>query len=81
MQWLRDQPWGYRLQQLFILIAHLLLLWWMLYTLGESGTMPTVHVLFHFTGMALYGALLIRGTAFWAQYHHKKELEEDGPEE
>lgn len=72
--WLAKQPWGYRFQQFLILLAHLILLKWILYTLGESGVMLTSHVLLHFLGMAIYGALLIRGTAYWAQYHHQKEL-------
>ena len=66
---------SYRLQQLLILILHLALLWWILYTLRESGSMPISHVLYHFTGMSLYGALLIRGTAYWAQYHFVKEVQ------
>jgi apolipoprotein N-acyltransferase len=64
----------YRLQQLFILIAHLLLLWWMLYTLREGGLLPVELVLAHFVGMSLYGALLIRGTAWWARHHFVQEV-------
>jgi hypothetical protein len=63
----------YRLQQLFILLAHLVLLKWMVYALSESGTLATGEVLMHFTGMAVYGGLLIRGTAYWAQRRYLKE--------
>ncbi len=65
----------YRLQQLFILLAHLILLKWMVYSLSEAGTLPVLEVLLHFTGMALYGGLLIRGTAYWAQHHYRKETQ------
>lgn len=45
----------------------------MYYTLSESGSMETATVFYHFTGMSMMGAFLIRGTAYWAQYHFKKE--------
>jgi hypothetical protein len=70
--WLTRENFGYRLQQLFILLAHLLLLKWMFFTLSESGVLSMEKVLLHFTGMGLYGAALIRGTAFWARRHHLK---------
>ncbi len=63
----------YRFQQLIILVLHLILLYWMYFTLSESGKMETTEVFYHFTGMSIMGALLIRGTAYWAQYHFKKE--------
>lgn len=63
----------YRAQQLFIILAHLLLLKWMLVTLSEAGHWSMTQVVGHFAGMALYGALLIRGTALWAQYHYSRE--------
>lgn len=66
---------GYRLQQLFILVLHLVLLKWIFFTLNNAGAMDTLQVFYHFTGMALMGAGLIRGTAWWAQYHHNKSLE------
>ena len=64
----------YRLQQLFIGIIHLALLYWILFTLREAGRMPLMHVMYHFIGMSIYGALLIRGTAFWAKRHHLSQL-------
>lgn len=64
----------YRLQQLLILILHLLLLYWILYALREAGSLPVEQVLFHFVGMSLFGALLIRGTAWWAHHHFVREV-------
>ncbi|MBT5093273.1 MAG: hypothetical protein HOM21_03460 [Halobacteriovoraceae bacterium] len=64
----------YRLQQFAILLAHLILLYWMIFTLQESGSLTMTLVIIHFVGMALYGAALIRGTAFWANYHYQKKL-------
>jgi apolipoprotein N-acyltransferase len=66
--------WSYRFQQLVILILHLLLLYWILYTLREGGIMPIEHVLLHFVGMSVYGAFLIRSTAWWAKHHFVKEV-------
>ena len=62
----------YRLQQLLILLLHLVLLGWLIYCLQEMGTWPVERVLIHFVGMAIFGGLLIRGCAAWAKYHHKK---------
>lgn len=67
----------YRLQQLLILVLHLILLRWMFYTLANSGSMPMVHVLYHFIGMSIMGAGLIRGTAYWAKHHYVKEIKKD----
>ncbi|PIP95410.1 MAG: hypothetical protein COW00_12970 [Bdellovibrio sp. CG12_big_fil_rev_8_21_14_0_65_39_13] len=65
--------WFYRLQQLVILILHFVLLYWMFYALTESGSLTTFEVSMHFVGMAIFGASLIRGCAYWARYHHLKE--------
>ncbi len=63
----------YRFQQLIILLLHLFLLKWMFYTLSEAGTMSLGKVFAHFTGMALFGAFLIRGCAYWGRHHFLKE--------
>ncbi len=63
----------YRFQQFVIFILHLILLKWMYYTLTNSGRLSTEHVLYHFIGMSLFGAFLIRGCAWWAQNHYLKE--------
>ena len=72
----RNNFW-YRFQQLIILVLHLILLKWMYYTLSNSGAFSTVEVLYHFIGMSIMGALLIRGCALWARYHYKKEIDEN----
>ena len=61
---------SYRIQQIFIGVIHIALLYWIFYTLNNAGHMPMLNVMYHFIGMSLYGALLIRGTAFWAKRHH-----------
>jgi len=69
----KDNLW-YRIQQFIILVLHLILLKWMYYTLTNSGSFSITEVLYHFIGMSIMGALLIRGCAFWARYHYLKEL-------
>jgi|GEM_PF-492943 len=64
----------YRFQQLIILVLHLILLKWMYYVLSNSGAFTMTEVLYHFIGMSIMGALLIRGCAAWAKWHHQKEL-------
>jgi apolipoprotein N-acyltransferase len=73
-KFITKENFSYRLQQLAIFIIHLILLKWMYYTLAEGGTMDVTEVLIHFTGMGIYGALLIRGCAAWARHHHLKSL-------
>lgn len=65
---------GYRLQQLLILILHLILLKWMFYTLTHAGMLTMDKVFYHFIGMSIMGALLIRGTAYWARHHYIKNI-------
>lgn len=64
----------YRLQQVIIFVLHLILLGWMYYTLTNSGSMTTADVFYHFIGISIMGALLIRGTAWWARHHYIKEI-------
>jgi hypothetical protein len=71
----------YRFQQLIILVLHLILLKWMYYTLSNSGSFSTAEVLYHFIGMSIMGAVLIRGCAYWARYYYLKELEAKHQEE
>lgn len=63
----------YRIQQLIIFILHLILLKWMYFTLSNAGALTTTEVFYHFIGMSIMGALLIRGTAYWAKHHYIKE--------
>lgn len=65
---------GYRFQQLIILVLHLILLSWMYYTLSNSGRLSTTTVFYHFIGMSIMGASLIRGSAYWANHHYVKEM-------
>lgn len=67
----------YRIQQLIILVLHLVLLRWMFYALSNSGKLQTSEVFYHFIGMSIMGALLIRGSAYWARHHYIKEIKQE----
>lgn len=69
---------GQRTTQLIILIAHLVLLKWILYTLYEGGILPFKILLYHFLGISTYGALLIRTCAYIYKRQYLKELEKNG---
>lgn len=71
---------GHRFIQLIILIAHIVLLKWILYTLYEGGILPFKTLLFHFLGISLYGAALIRTCAYIYKRQYLKELEASGRE-
>lgn len=64
----------YRIQQALIFIIHIVLLYWIYWLLQNTGNLSTTEVLSHFTGIGIYGALLIRGCAAWAKHHHLKEI-------
>ena len=64
----------YRTQQLIIFVLHLILLRWMYFTLANSGRLTMTEVFYHFIGMSVMGALLIRGSAYWARHHYIKEI-------
>lgn len=66
-----------RVIQFIILIAHLVLLKWILYTLYEGGVLPFNTLLYHFLGISVYGALLIRTCAFIYKRQYLKELEKN----
>ncbi len=66
-----------RLIQLVILIAHIVLLKWILYTLYEGGVLPFKSLMFHFTGISIYGAVLIRTCAYIYKRQYLKELEKN----
>jgi apolipoprotein N-acyltransferase len=71
---------GQRLTQLLILIAHVVLLKWILYTLYEGGVLPFKELLFHFLGISVYGALLIRTCAYIYKRQYLKEIEKSARE-
>ncbi len=66
-----------RLLQLFILVAHIVLLKWILYTLYEGGVLPFSTLLYHFLGISVYGALLIRFCAWIYKRQYEKELKQN----
>jgi hypothetical protein len=70
----------YRLQQLIILVLHLVLLKWMYFTLSNAGALSTTNVFYHFIGMSIMGGVLIRGTAYWAKHHYIKEVKDENTE-
>lgn len=65
---------GHRLMQLLILLAHLFLLAWILYTLYEGGVLPFKTLTLHFVGISIYGAVLIRSCAYYYNLQYQKEL-------
>jgi apolipoprotein N-acyltransferase len=71
---------GQRGVQFIILVAHLVLLKWILYTLYEGGVLPFKALMFHFVGISIYGALLIRTCAYIYKRQYLKELEKNGRE-
>ena len=56
-----------------ILILHLVLLKWIFYVLHEGGVLPFKTMLYHFIGIAIMGAGLIR---FCAYIYHREYLKE-----
>lgn len=69
-----------RLMQLFIFVAHIVLLKWILYTLHEGGVLPFSTIMYHFLGMSVYGALLIRFCAWYYRRQYLNELKANGRE-
>lgn len=65
-----------RIQQLVILVLHLILLRWIWYTLNNAGSMLTTEVLLHFAGIGTFGAVLIFGCAKWARRRYMKGLDD-----
>jgi len=65
---------GQRFTQFIILVAHLVLLKWILYTLYEGGVLPFKSLMYHFLGISIYGALLIRTCAYIYKRQYQKEL-------
>ncbi|OIQ19842.1 MAG: hypothetical protein BM556_04990 [Bacteriovorax sp. MedPE-SWde] len=77
MMKIKGKSLGYRAQQVIIFIIHILLLWWIYWLLQNTGNLTTEKVFIHFTGIGIYGALLIRGCAAWAKHHHLKEINKE----
>ncbi len=64
-----------RMLQIFIFVAHIVLLKWIIYTLYEGGVLPFKTLLYHFLGISVYGAVLIRFCAFVYKRQYMKELQ------
>jgi apolipoprotein N-acyltransferase len=77
-KFINKDNYGHRITQFIILIAHIVLLKWILYTLYEGGILPFQTLLYHFLGISIYGALLIRGCAYIYKQQYLKELERSG---
>lgn len=71
---------GHRFVQLLILIAHIALLKWILYTLYEGGVLPFTTLMFHFAGISVAGGLLIFTCAQIYKRQYLKELKKHGRE-
>lgn len=71
---------NHRLMQLVILVAHLALLRWIVYTLMEGGILPFTTLMYHFLGISIAGGLLIRFCAWFYKRQYLKELEKQGLE-
>lgn len=78
--WFKKESFNQRMTQLAILIAHLVLLKWILYTLYEGGVLPFKTLMYHFLGISIYGGLLIRTCAYIYKRQYLKELEKNGRE-
>ncbi len=77
---INKENFGQRMTQLLILIAHVVLLKWILYTLYEGGVLPFTTLLYHFIGISVFGALLIRTCAYIYKREYLKELEKSARE-
>ncbi len=69
---------GQRVLQFCIIVAHLALLRWILYTLYEGGTLPFTTLMFHFGGISVAGGLLIFTCAQIYKRQYQKELRKHG---
>lgn len=58
---------------IFVFIAHLVLLYWMIFVLKDAGIMKFNQVMLHFVGMAIFGSSLIIGTALGTKHIQKSE--------
>jgi lysine 2,3-aminomutase len=53
-----------KIENSFLFVAHIFLLVWILYIITSGGAKTSQVIFLHFIGLALYGALLILGSAF-----------------
>lgn len=78
--WITKENMGHRFVQILIFVAHIVLLKWILYTLHEGGILPFKTLLYHFLGISVYGAVLIRTCAWIYKRQYLKELAKSGRE-
>ena len=71
---------NHRIMQFIILVAHLVLLKWIIYTLSEGGVLPFQTLMYHFLGISVSGGVLIRFCAWFYKKQYVKELEKNGHE-
>jgi hypothetical protein len=71
---------NHRLMQFVILVVHLLLLKWIIYTLSEGGVLPFKTLMYHFLGISVSGGVLIRFCAWFYRRQYLQELEKNGHE-
>ena len=71
---------NHRLMQFVILVFHLVLLKWIIYTLSEGGVLPSKILMYHFLGISVSGGVLIRFCAWFYRRQYLKELEKNGHE-
>ena len=79
-QFIKRENLGHRVVQFLILVAHIALLKWILYTLYEGGVLPFTTLMYHFTGISVAGGLLIFTCAQIYKRRYLKELERNGQE-
>lgn len=72
-KYLNKNNWRRRMVEFVILVAHLLLLKWILYILSEGGALPVELVIAHFVGLGMAGALLIRFCAWLYKREYLRE--------
>jgi hypothetical protein len=72
LNFFKSPNFSYRMMQLLILVLHLILLKWILYTLYEGGVLPMDKLIYHFIGIALFGGGLIRFTAWITKRQYLK---------
>ena len=70
------KTWSYWLEQVFLLVAHLVLLRWMYVVLFSMGEKSTMELTWQFVGLAVYGGGLIMTSAFITRRRYRKELHE-----
>ncbi len=64
---------GISIFYVLVFVAHIVLLYWILFVLKDAGLMKFTEVMLHFVGLAIFGSSLIIGTALGTKYIQKQE--------